>query len=348
MRPACSRRRRRLWRDAADAAAGPWHRGRRAVLAGVDAGVRTGAARCSTAARVPAGRAGRRGPRRRPRPHAGSARAAAPAPALLEDAGDRGRPPVPPDPSRARPPGARPRRRSPCCTGRRPAARSSAAGAVDVLVVGAGRVGAPLAAAARAARASAAVDVDDDGLTRAGTPAPAGSQPSDVGRSARGGRAPALRAAALSAAAAPPAARPRRARTDRRARDERGRRLVLRQGTPHLLVEVREPTGVVGPLVLPGRTRLPALPRPAPHRPRPGLARARRPAGAGRRPGRRLRRPARRWPSPRRPPMQVLASSTARRARPPLGGTLELALPDWRCAAARWPPHPRLRLCSAA
>ncbi len=47
-----------------------------------------------------------------------------------------------------------------------------------------------------------------------------------------------------------------------------------RAGTPYLLVRLTEGRAVVGPFVVPGQTRLPALHRRAPHRRRPAVAAA--------------------------------------------------------------------------
>jgi bacteriocin biosynthesis cyclodehydratase domain-containing protein len=115
--------------------------------------------------------------------------------------------------------------------------------------------------------------------------------------------------------------------------------VLVDPGTPHLLAEVREATGVVGPLVLPGRSAcLRCL----------DLARTDRDPG---------------WPAlaaqlavPTRArtacdgplalmvaaqaALQVLAllDGTVRPAA--VGGTLELALPDWRWRRRSWSPHP--------
>ena len=58
---------------------------------------------------------------------------------------------------------------------------------------------------------------------------------------------------------------------------------LMAAGTAHLPVRLRDGTGVVGPLVLPGPLRLPALPGAAPERVRRGLARGGRPARRARR-----------------------------------------------------------------
>lgn len=117
-----------------------------------------------------------------------------------------------------------------------------------------------------------------------------------------------------------------------------------RYPVPHLFAGVRETTGIVGPLVVPGSTCLrcqhltrrdrdPAWPRLAAQlsRPAPGV-----------------------------PPCDtVLATAVAAQAafqalayldrypeRPAtLGGTLEMNLPDWRWRRRSWPPHPLCGCC---
>ncbi len=58
------------------------------------------------------------------------------------------------------------------------------------------------------------------------------------------------------------------------------------QGVAHLVVRVRDGTGLVGPLVIPGVDQLPGLRRLAPQRPRRRVAGGRRPAARDRRSGR--------------------------------------------------------------
>ena len=69
---------------------------------------------------------------------------------------------------------------------------------------------------------------------------------------------------------------------------------LMRERIPHLAVSASEAIGVVGPLVLPGRSALLTLPRPGQDRPRPGLAAD--PGPAGQQAGRsaRVRRRSRR------------------------------------------------------
>jgi hypothetical protein len=208
---------------------------------------------------------------------------------------------------------------------------------VQVLVVGAGRVGAPLAVALATAGIGA-VDVADDGRTRPQDTGVGGLGLPDVGRP-RGQAARELVHRAAPSLPRLPVARPdlvvlASGRDDVR---DRARRLVL-DGTAHLLVEVREATGVVGPLVLPGRTPClrcldltrsdldPAWPVLAHQLPAAGdgdtgcdgpLALAVAAQAA----------------------MQVLAVVDGTTVPAALGGTLELALPDWRWRRRTWPLH---------
>ncbi len=125
-----------------------------------------------------------------------------------------------------------------------------------VQVLGADRVGASVVTLLAAAGVGAVL-VEDAATTRPGDVSPAGASPDDVGSrrqdaATRAARrvAPSVRttlpagraAADLVVLAAGPGADP--AVTER----------LLRAGTPHLVARVRETTGVVGPLVLPGRS----------------------------------------------------------------------------------------------
>lgn len=206
-----------------------------------------------------------------------------------------------------------------------------------VVVVGAGRVGAPLAALLAAAGVGT-VDVVDPGTARARDVAVGGLAPEDVGR--RRGEAAAERAR-------------RRAQALRRgpvprpdlvvlapvgSSDDGDAALLQRNGVPHLLAEVRDTVGVVGPLVLPGRSAcLHCL----------DLVRSDRDPG---------------WPAvaaqlscPGRVPPPCdgpLAAAVAAQAAlqvlalldggepAALGGSLELALPGWRWRRRSWEPHP--------
>jgi hypothetical protein len=209
---------------------------------------------------------------------------------------------------------------------------------VQVLVVGAGRIGAPLAVALATAGIGA-VDVVDDEVTRPQDTGVGGLGLRDVGRP-RGQAVRELLHRAAPSLSRLPVVRPglvvlASGRDDVR---ERARRLVL-DGTAHLLVEVREATGIVGPLVLPGRTpclRCLDLTRSDLDPSWPVLAHQLPAAGDG----------AHGCDGPlalavaAQAAMQVLAMADGTTAPASLGGTLEMALPDWRWRRRTWPLHP--------
>ncbi|MFJ2777712.1 ThiF family adenylyltransferase [Kitasatospora sp. NPDC087315] len=133
-----------------------------------------------------------------------------------------------------------------------------------VEVRGAGRVGAALAAVL-AAGGTGTVTVTDGGRVTPGDCSPAGLPPGEVGRL----RTSAAREAVQRASARRPAAGARRAAPNRppdlvvlAPRDGSGAfaggtyeaRQLLRAGVPHLYAGVVEEIGVVGPLVVPGRS----------------------------------------------------------------------------------------------
>lgn len=234
--------------------------------------------------------------------------------------------------------------------------------AAGVRVIGAGRVGAPLAALLTGAGLGA-VDVLDRGSTRLVDAAVGGLAPSDSGR--RRDEAAVGRAAALSARASVGASRrpdlvvlapvsPAALEEDLSA---------VPPGVPHLLAEVRDTVGVVGPFVLPGSTACLRCLDLARSDLDPGW-----PALAAQ-----LASPVRGIP----PCDGVLAVAVAAQAclqvlalldgastpwtqpaqgapgtwptwqgrpgtSPPaaVGGTLELALPDWRWRRRSWALHP--------
>ena len=214
------------------------------------------------------------------------------------------------------------------CTARRRAAR--------VRVVGAGRVGSAVAGLLACAGVGA-VDVDDAGLTRPQDTGPCGPGLADVGRS----RGEVVRER-LSAAAPSVDLRPGGAHLvvlapadGASSEDSRG---VLRGGVAHLVAEVRETVGVVGPLVLPGSSTClhclelsrsdldpdwPALSAQLSQAPRApaacdgALALAVAAQAAG----------------------QVLGALDALEPPASVGATLEMALPDWRWRRRTWLPH---------
>ncbi len=205
-----------------------------------------------------------------------------------------------------------------------------------VLVLGAGRVGVPLAALLAAAGVGT-VDVHDEGTARPSDVAVGGLGPDDVGRrrgeaarrrlrrvsgSLRSGPLPRPDLAVLAPAGIP---------------DEEQARALHRAGVPHLVAEVRESVGVVGPLVLPGRSaclRCLDLTRADLDPDWPALAVQ-------------LSTPA---PGPL-PCDGVLAAGVSAQAAlqvlalldgaptASVDGTLELVLPDWRWRRRSWARH---------
>lgn len=207
--------------------------------------------------------------------------------------------------------------------------------AARVLVVGAGRVGAPLAALLSGAGIGA-VDVVDDEPARPQDSGVGGLGLDDVGR--RRGEA----AAARLRRASPP---PGRGGPDLvvlapgRASQLDDARALVPAGTAHLLAEVRDTVGVVGPMVLPGRSaclRCTDLTRTDLDPAWPALAAQ-------------LSAPTR-APEACDGPLAVMVAAQAAAqvlllvdgtADPAsVGGTLELALPDWRWRRRSWPLHP--------
>jgi bacteriocin biosynthesis cyclodehydratase domain-containing protein len=203
-----------------------------------------------------------------------------------------------------------------------------------VVVLGAGRVGAPLAALLEAAGVGT-VDIQDGGLARPEDQAVGGLQADDLGRR----RDEALRARLRSQGADQPPAVV--VLTDEAA--DAGSPALLGHGLPHLRARVEGPVGVVGPMVLPGaspclhcldlvRTALdpgwPALAAQPDTRPRSAQACD-----------------------------GVLAVAVAAQAAlqvlqllegdtpASVGGTLELVLPGWQWRRRTWPRHPG---CSCA
>jgi bacteriocin biosynthesis cyclodehydratase domain-containing protein len=215
--------------------------------------------------------------------------------------------------------------------------------AATVRVVGAGRVGAAVAALLAAAGVGSVL-VDDPALTRAADLGPAGLHQDAVGARREDAARAAMRRLAPGTRADLPQGRTRpdvvvlastSSSTDHGVADHQ-----LRAGVPHLLVEVRETTGVVGPFVLPGRSsclrcvelhrrdRDPAWPRLAAQL-----------AAAG---------PATTPPCDvalatfvaAQAVLQVLTHLAGDVAPLAVGGALETRLPEGRTRRRSWPPHP--------
>ncbi|MCW2623068.1 MAG: UBA/THIF-type binding protein [Frankiales bacterium] len=209
--------------------------------------------------------------------------------------------------------------------------------AAAVLVVGAGRVGAPLAALLASAGVGT-VDVVDDGLARPSDAAPGGLTVADVGinRGEAARRRVREHAPGVHTGAIPQPDLVVLAPVG--AAEQETVHALLRGSVPHLLATVRETVGVVGPLVLPGRSACLAC-----------LDQAR----TDRDPD---------WPviaaqlaMPSRRPQacdQALAASVAAQAAlqvlglldgespASLDASLELTLPDWAWRRRSWTRHP--------
>jgi hypothetical protein len=196
--------------------------------------------------------------------------------------------------------------------------------AARVVVRGAGRVGS-LVAALLATSGVAAVVVDDPEAVRPQDTGPAAADLADCGQGRAEVARQRLARVAPSAVGVPAAA---------------DLEVLCRPGPlpdgPHLVAEVRDGVGIVGPLVVPGRTpclRCLDLTRTDLDPDWPALS---------------AQLPEREGPAP-----VVLAAAVAAQAaaqalhaldgagRPATaGGTLELAPPDWRWRRRTWPVHP--------
>ena len=206
--------------------------------------------------------------------------------------------------------------------------------AARVVVEGAGRVGAPLAALLAVAGVGA-IDVVDDGLTRPQDCGVGGLALSAVGRR-RGEAARELVMAVAPSVVTAPGALP-----DLVVLAPAAGMPVLDppRHLPHLLAEVREGTGVVGPLVRPGESaclhcldlartdRDPGWPALAAQLSLPASAVA--PCDA-----------ALALAVTAQAAQQVLALLDGGADPAAVGGTLELALPDWRWRRRSWQVHP--------
>ena len=193
-----------------------------------------------------------------------------------------------------------------------------------LVVLGAGRVGAPLANLLAGAGLGQVLVVDDT-LARVVDVVTGGLGIHDVGLPR--GRA-AIPSQATVAVLAPAAGDP----LD-------GLVPLLPSGLPHLLAEVRDATGVVGPFVLPGRTpclRCLDLVRSDRDQAWPTVASQ-------------LSQPAHGATACAGPLAVAVAAQACLQvlafvdgpARPATaGGTLELTLPDWRWRRRSWPAHP--------
>lgn len=218
-----------------------------------------------------------------------------------------------------------------------------------VVVHGATRVGVPLAAALAAAGVGR-VSVADSGRVLLAEAAPGGLLPADEDRPRRSAAHDAVRRAAPDVrTTVGPRDRPDLAvLCDPWPADDL-RAVLHAASTPHLSATVRETTGVIGPLVRPGRsTCLGCIDRHRSDRDRGWAALLAQLSGRRRRAADALDGP-----------LALLVASAA--ALQALGfldaagvapesvdeASIELRLPDWRLRRRSWPPHPRCR-CSAA
>ncbi|MGI8693458.1 MAG: ThiF family adenylyltransferase [Geodermatophilaceae bacterium] len=223
----------------------------------------------------------------------------------------------------------------------------------QVVVHGATRVGVPLAATVAAAGVGR-VGVVDSGSVLLADANPGGLLPADEDRPRRLAAHDALRRAAptVDTSIAPDHSPNLIVLCDPWPAEQACASLHA-AGTPHLLATVRETTGVVGPLVLPGRTA--CLRCVDLHRCDRDSAW---PAMLAQLTGR-----ARRAADPLDGPLALLMAAVAALSvltfldgAGGVGGevpggvrdaSLELRLPDWKLRRRSWPPHPRCR-CGAA
>jgi hypothetical protein len=208
-----------------------------------------------------------------------------------------------------------------------------------VRVHGAGRMGASLTTLLAAAGVGR-VDIRDSSLVRPGDIAPAGAGATDVG---------ARRDIAVMAAVArvaPSTATASFVRPDivvligATAGDPAIRDTLIRRGVPHLRADIRETTGIVGPLVVPGESsclRCHDLQRSERDRAWPKIAAQ-------------LAAPLRTGPEAcdvvlatavaTHAALQVLAFLDGEPAPATIDGTLEIILPDGRIRRRSWMAHP--------
>lgn len=183
------------------------------------------------------------------------------------------------------------------------------------------------------------VDVVDPGTARPVDAGVGGLLPGDTGRSRGEAARDRLREAAPSARVVPLPAPDLVVLAPARGVDEQQAADLVRRGVPHLLAEVRGTTGVVGPLVLPGRSsclRCCDLTRTDLDPGWPWIAAQLSQAVPG--------------PLPcdaalavgvaSHAALQVLALLDEVAAPAAVDGTLELALPDYRWRRRSWSPHP--------
>ena len=207
-----------------------------------------------------------------------------------------------------------------------------------VLVLGAGRVGAPLAAMLATAGIGA-VEVLDEATTQPEDTGVGGLELSDIGRSRGQAARERLQRASPSLEPSTPADADLVVLAPGRPDQLDDARRSVAPGVPHLLAEVRGAVGIVGPLVLPGRSaclRCLDLTRTDLDPQWPSVAAQ-------------LASPSRTHEACDGPLAVMVAAQAAQQVLAlvdgttdpaSIGGTLELALPDWRWRRRTWPVHP--------
>jgi bacteriocin biosynthesis cyclodehydratase domain-containing protein len=223
-----------------------------------------------------------------------------------------------------------------------PAARLAARKAATVLVHGAGRVGAPLAALLAAAGVGS-VSVVDEGIVEPSSYAPGGVGAADLRRARRSAAHDAVRRASASVDTGTPT--PGRGPdlaifTAGAPIEPEVRNSLHAASVPHLVAGLRETTALVGPLVIPGRTsclRCADLHRGDRDPDWPLLAMQ-------------LATPDRQHTAPADVALAITAAGLAGlqalafldgQLPATTGGSLELSHPDWRIRRRSWPAHPR-------
>jgi hypothetical protein len=208
-----------------------------------------------------------------------------------------------------------------------------------VRVHGVGRIGASLATLLAAAGVGR-VDLRDANAVRPGDVAPAGAGSTDVGARRDYAAMAAVARVAPSAATAPVVRPDIVILTGTAAADPSVRDTLIRRGVPHLRAEIRETTGVVGPLVVPGESsclRCHDLHRCDRDTAWPRIAAQ-------------LTAPLRNGPEAcdvvlatavaTHAALQVLAFIDGEPAPATVDGTLEITLPDGRVRRRSWSAHP--------
>jgi len=208
-----------------------------------------------------------------------------------------------------------------------------------VRIHGAGRIGASLATLLAAAGVGR-VDIRDGSLVRPADVAPAGAGTTDIGARRDLSVMAAVARVAPSTTTAPVVRPDIVVLTGAMAADPAVRDTLIRRGVPHLRADIRETTGVIGPLVVPGessclrchdlqrRDRDTAWPRiaaqlAAPLRGGPEACDVVLATAVATHAG-----------------LQVLAFLDGEPAPATIDGTLEITLPDGRVRRRSWSAHP--------